>query len=58
MKEELKENILEVENLAMVFGGLTALTDTKFQLKKGTIKAIIGPTLDLMALEKLRYITS
>jgi len=43
MKEELKENILEVENLAMVFGGLTALTDTKFQIKKGTIKAIIGP---------------
>ena len=43
MKNELKGNILEVENLEMVFGGLTALIDTTFQVKSGTIKAIIGP---------------
>ncbi|MCJ7773426.1 MAG: ABC transporter ATP-binding protein [Desulfobacterales bacterium] len=43
MKEDLKENILEVQNLEMIFGGLTALTNTTFQVKRGTIKAIIGP---------------
>lgn len=43
MKEDLKEIILEVENLEMVFGGLTALMNTSFQVKRGTIKAIIGP---------------
>jgi len=43
MKEKINGNILEVENLEMVFGGLKALYDTKFKVKSGTIKAIIGP---------------
>jgi len=38
-----KENILEVEDLVMVFGGLMALINLNFQVKKGMIKAIIGP---------------
>lgn len=38
-----KENILEVEDLVMAFGGLMALINLNFQVKKGIIKAIIGP---------------
>lgn len=38
-----KENILEVEDLVMAFGGLMALINLNFQVKKGMIKAIIGP---------------
>ena len=40
---EGKENILEVEDLVMAFGGLMALINLNFQVKKGVIKAIIGP---------------
>jgi branched-chain amino acid transport system ATP-binding protein len=43
MPSNSKENILEVEAVAMAFGGLMALTDVSFQVQKGTIKAIIGP---------------
>lgn len=43
MKKDLKEIILDIENLEMVFGGLTALMNVTFQVKRGTIKAIIGP---------------
>ena len=39
MKVEIKENILEVENLEMVFGGLTALIDTKFQINVQHVEA-------------------
>jgi branched-chain amino acid transport system ATP-binding protein len=35
--------ILEVEDLVMTFGGLTALMNVHFKVTRGTIKAIIGP---------------
>jgi branched-chain amino acid transport system ATP-binding protein len=38
-----EENILEVNRLAMAFGGLMALIDLSFTVKKGMIKAVIGP---------------
>ncbi len=37
------ENILEVEELVMSFGGLTALMNIQLQVPRGCIKAIIGP---------------
>ncbi len=43
MTDDRKENILEIENLGMIFGGLTALVGARFHVKRGTIKAIIGP---------------
>jgi len=38
-----EENILEVNRLFMAFGGLMALSNLSFQVKRGMIKAIIGP---------------
>jgi len=38
-----EENILEVNRVAMAFGGLMALSNLSFQVKRGMIKAIIGP---------------
>jgi len=38
-----EENILELNRVAMAFGGLMALTNFSFQVKRGKIKAIIGP---------------
>jgi branched-chain amino acid transport system ATP-binding protein len=43
MNEMRTENILEVEQIVMAFGGLMALIDLDFEVEKGTIKAIIGP---------------
>lgn len=43
MNEQRSENILEVEEVMMAFGGLTALINLSFQVKSGIIKAIIGP---------------
>lgn len=43
MNENRAENILEVEEVIMAFGGLMALIDLNFEVKKGIIKAIIGP---------------
>ena len=43
MKPVEAENILEVERVAMAFGGLMALSNLNFQVKDRTIKAIIGP---------------
>ena len=37
------ENVLDVNGVAMAFGGLMALSNLYFQVKMGTIKAIIGP---------------
>jgi len=37
------ERILEIEGLAMAFGGLMALYRPDFSVKRGTIKAVIGP---------------
>lgn len=38
-----EENILELNRVAMAFGGLMALINFSFQVKRGKIKAIIGP---------------
>ena len=37
------ENFLEVQGIAMSFGGLMALSNLDFQVKRGMIKGIIGP---------------
>lgn len=37
------DNILEVKDLIMAFGGLTALINVNFEVRRGEIKAIIGP---------------
>lgn len=38
-----KENILEVDHLTMAFGGLKAVDDLSFDVKKGEIFGLIGP---------------
>lgn len=38
-----RNNILEVENLYMQFGGIKALSDINFMVKQGSITALIGP---------------
>jgi branched-chain amino acid transport system ATP-binding protein len=43
LNEQPTENILEVEDVVMAFGGLTALLNLNFQVESGIIKAIIGP---------------
>ena len=43
MNETRAQHILEVEGVAMAFGGLMALINLEFEVQKGTIKAIIGP---------------
>lgn len=39
----LKDTILQVEHLSMRFGGLIAINDLSFDVKRGDITAIIGP---------------
>ncbi len=43
MNENRAEDILEVSEVIMAFGGLMALINLNFQVKRGIIKAIIGP---------------
>jgi branched-chain amino acid transport system ATP-binding protein len=43
LNEQPTENILEVEDVIMAFGGLMALINLNFQVESGIIKAIIGP---------------
>ena len=43
MKEIRGEQILEVKDVIMAFGGLMALINLNFQVDRGMIKAIIGP---------------
>lgn len=43
MENKTDHCLLEVEDLVMTFGGLTALMNVSFGVPKGTIKAIIGP---------------
>lgn len=38
-----KDTILQVEHLSMRFGGLVAINDLSFDVKRGDITAIIGP---------------
>lgn len=40
---DLKDAILTVEHLSMRFGGLVAINDLSFDVKRGDITAIIGP---------------
>jgi len=37
------QNILKFENVTMKFGGVTALSDVSFEIRKGEILALIGP---------------
>jgi branched-chain amino acid transport system ATP-binding protein len=37
------ENIMEIKNLTVKFGGLTALDDVSFTIKRGEILGLIGP---------------
>ena len=39
----MSQNILEINNLSKYFGGLAAVSDCSFKIKKGTITGIIGP---------------
>lgn len=42
-KEVSNENILEVNNLSISFGGLKAVENVSFKLKKGELLGLIGP---------------
>ena len=39
----MSENVLELTNLTMKFGGVTALNEVNLVVKKGEILALIGP---------------
>jgi branched-chain amino acid transport system ATP-binding protein len=40
---DVGENIMEIKNLTVKFGGLTALDDVSFNIKRGEILGLIGP---------------
>lgn len=42
-KEVLNKNVLEVKNLSISFGGLKAVEDVSFELKRGELLGLIGP---------------
>ncbi len=42
-QQSLSESLLRVENISLRFGGVHALTDVSFDVKKGQIYSIIGP---------------
>jgi branched-chain amino acid transport system ATP-binding protein len=39
----MTESILKVEQISLAFGGVKALTDVSFEVKKGSVFSIIGP---------------
>ena len=46
--EDLKKipfgkTVIELKNISIAFGGVNALTDVSFDVKKGEVFAIIGP---------------
>ena len=42
-KNRIGEEILKVDNISLRFGGVKALTNISFNVKKGEIRSIIGP---------------
>jgi len=48
----MSKTLLNVENLTMKFGGLTAIDDLSFSANNNEITSIIG----LMVLEKLQFL--
>ena len=42
-KEVISENVLEINNLSISFGGLKAVQDVSFKLKNGELLGLIGP---------------
>jgi len=53
----MSENVLELKNITIKFGGVTALNEVNLVVKKGEILALIGPngagkTLELLVLSK------
>ena len=42
-RREFSETLLKIEGVSLSFGGLNALTDVSFEVRKGEILAIIGP---------------
>ncbi|WP_308653380.1 ATP-binding cassette domain-containing protein, partial [uncultured Anaerococcus sp.] len=42
-KEVRNENVLEINNLSISFGGLKAVQDVSFKLKNGELLGLIGP---------------
>ena len=39
----MSDSILKIDNISLAFGGVKALTDVSFQVKKGSVFSIIGP---------------
>ena len=39
----MSDNILELKNITMQFGGVVAVDDFSMDVKKGSITALIGP---------------
>ena len=39
----LAKKVIELKNISLAFGGVKALTDVSFEVKKGEVFAIIGP---------------
>lgn len=42
-KEVISENVLEINNLSISFGGLKAVENVTFKLKNGELLGLIGP---------------
>jgi branched-chain amino acid transport system ATP-binding protein len=43
VKSDMSEVLLNVENIAISFGGLVAISDLSFNVYKGEIVSLIGP---------------
>ena len=43
MKKQIGEVVLDLQNISLAFGGVKALTDISFDVRKHEIRAIIGP---------------
>jgi branched-chain amino acid transport system ATP-binding protein len=43
MRAPVRDALLSVENVSLSFGGVKALTDVSFDIRKGEVRSIIGP---------------